>query len=46
MGDPQAGVQTRSATRNECFFSGFLSKVEPRKRKKHLLIRLGDCYAR
>ena len=27
VGDPQAGVQTRSATRNECFFSGFLSQV-------------------
>ena len=37
MGDPQAGVQTRSATRNECFFSGFLSQVEPKKTEEALI---------
>ena len=37
VGDPQAGVQTRSATRNECFFSGFLSQVEPKKIEETLI---------
>ena len=37
VGDPQAGVQTRSATRNECFFSGFLSQVEPKKTEEALV---------
>ena len=37
VGDPQAGVQTRSATRNECFFSGFLSQVEPKKTEEALI---------
>ena len=36
VGDPQAGVQTRSATRNECFFSGFLSEIEPKKAEEAL----------
>ena len=36
-GDPQAGVQTRSATRNECFFSGFLSQVKPKKIEEALI---------
>ena len=36
VGDPQVGVQTRSATRNECFFFGFLSQVEPKKTEKAL----------
>ena len=31
MGDPEVGVRTRSATRNECFFSGFLSQEESKK---------------
>ena len=34
---PQAGVQTRSATRNDCFFSGFLSQVEPKKIEEALV---------
>ena len=37
VGDPQAGVQTRSTTRNECFFSGFLSQVEPKKTEETLI---------
>ena len=37
VGDPQAGVQTRSATRNECFFFGFLSQVEPKKIEEALI---------
>ena len=37
VGDPQAGVQTRSATRNECFFSSFLSQVEPKKTEEALI---------
>ena len=31
IGDPDVGVRTRSATTNECLFSGFLSQVEPKK---------------
>ena len=37
VGDSQAGVQTRSATRNECLFSGFLSQVEPKKTEEALV---------
>ncbi|KAJ9553136.1 hypothetical protein OSB04_017181 [Centaurea solstitialis] len=31
IGDPNAPVQTRSATANECLFTAFLSNVEPLK---------------
>ena len=31
IGDPEAGVRTRSATQNECIYSVFLSKMEPKK---------------
>ena len=31
IGDPEAGVKTRSATQNECLYSVFLSKMEPKK---------------
>ena len=31
IGDPKACVQTRRASQNECYFSGFLSKIEPKK---------------
>ncbi|KAJ9567605.1 hypothetical protein OSB04_003571 [Centaurea solstitialis] len=31
IGDPNAPVQTRSATANECLFAAFLSNVEPLK---------------
>ncbi|KAK1394100.1 hypothetical protein POM88_013156 [Heracleum sosnowskyi] len=31
IGDPDAGVQTRSATQNECLYYNFLSKEEPKK---------------
>ncbi|XP_063948067.1 uncharacterized protein LOC135152165 [Daucus carota subsp. sativus] len=31
IGDPDAGVQTRSATANECLFHSFLSQTEPKK---------------
>ncbi|KAK1359193.1 hypothetical protein POM88_043667 [Heracleum sosnowskyi] len=31
IGDPDAGVQTRSATQNECLYNNFLSKEEPKK---------------
>ena len=31
LGDLEAGVKTRSATRNECFYSGFLSQEEQKK---------------
>ncbi|KAJ9567677.1 hypothetical protein OSB04_003643 [Centaurea solstitialis] len=31
IGDPNAPVQTRSATANECLFAAFLSSVEPLK---------------
>ena len=37
VGDPQAGVQIRSMTRNECFFSGFLSQIEPEKIEETLV---------
>ena len=30
-GDPEVGVQTRRASQNECYFSGFLSEIEPKK---------------
>ncbi|KAJ9556629.1 hypothetical protein OSB04_011243 [Centaurea solstitialis] len=36
IGDPDSGVQTRSATQNEAFFASFLSVVEPKKTKKTL----------
>ena len=31
IGDPEAGVQIRRASQNECYFSGFLSEIEPKK---------------
>ena len=31
IGDPESGVQTRCASQNECYFSGFLSEIEPKK---------------
>ena len=31
IGDPEAGVQTRRASQNESYFSGFLSEKEPKK---------------
>ena len=31
IGDPDVGVRTRSATQNECLYSMFLSKMEPKK---------------
>ena len=31
IGDPDAGVQTRTATANECLFHSFLSQTEPKK---------------
>ena len=31
IGDPEAGVQTRCASQNECYFSDFLSEIEPKK---------------
>ena len=31
IGDPEAGVRTRSATQNECLYYVFLSKMEPKK---------------
>ena len=30
IGNPSSGVQTRSATNNECQFAAFLSSLEPR----------------
>ena len=31
IGDPDAGVQTRKATSNECLFHSFLSQTKPKK---------------
>jgi hypothetical protein len=31
IGDPDSGVRTRSATGNDCNYSGFLSETEPKK---------------
>ena len=31
IGDPEAGVQIRRASQNECYFSGFLFEIEPKK---------------
>ena len=31
IGNPEAGVQTRSATQNECLYHNFLSQEEPKK---------------
>ena len=31
IGDPDAGIKTRSATENECLYHNFLSKEEPKK---------------
>ncbi|KAL8134473.1 hypothetical protein AgCh_009483 [Apium graveolens] len=31
LSDPESGVKTRRATSNECFYSGFLSQMEPKK---------------
>jgi uncharacterized membrane protein YciS (DUF1049 family) len=30
LGDPDVGVRTRSATQNQCHYSGFLSEMEPK----------------
>ncbi|KAL8090175.1 hypothetical protein AgCh_039587 [Apium graveolens] len=37
IGDPSAGVRTRSATANECLHACFLSQVEPKKIEEALL---------
>ena len=37
IGDPTAGVRTRSATTNECLHACFLSQVEPKKIDEALL---------
>ncbi|KAL8104555.1 hypothetical protein AgCh_028679 [Apium graveolens] len=37
IGDPTAGVRTRSATANECLHTSFLSQVEPKKTEEALL---------
>ncbi|KAL8093035.1 hypothetical protein AgCh_035062 [Apium graveolens] len=37
IGDPTAGVRTRSATANDCLHACFLSQVEPKKIDKALL---------
>ena len=31
VGDPEAGVQTRCVSHNECYFPGFPSEIEPKK---------------
>ena len=31
IGDPEAGVRTRTATSNECLYHSFLSQNEPKK---------------
>ena len=31
IGDPDTGIQTRSATQNECLFHNLLSQTEPKK---------------
>ncbi|KAK1397203.1 hypothetical protein POM88_007066 [Heracleum sosnowskyi] len=36
IGDPGVGVKTRSATQNECHYSGFLSEMEPKKTEEAL----------
>ena len=36
IGDPDVGVRTRSATQNECLYSGFLSQMELKKIEKAL----------
>ena len=37
IGDPNAGVRTRSATANECLHACFLSQVEPKKTEEALM---------
>ncbi|KAL8118998.1 hypothetical protein AgCh_016478 [Apium graveolens] len=37
IGDPNAGVRTRSETSNECLHASFLSQVEPKKIKEALM---------
>ncbi|KAL8127849.1 hypothetical protein AgCh_014691 [Apium graveolens] len=37
IGDPTAGVRTRSATANECLHACFLSQVEPKKTEEALM---------
>ncbi|KAL8100988.1 hypothetical protein AgCh_033025 [Apium graveolens] len=37
IGDPNAGVKTRSATANECQHACFLSQVEPKKTEEALM---------
>ena len=37
IGDPIAGVRTRSATANECLHACFLSQVEPKKTEEALM---------
>ena len=41
IGDPEAGVQTRRTSQNECYYSGFLSEIEPKKLRKLLKIQIG-----
>ena len=41
IGDPDVGVNTRSATQNECLYSMFLSKWNQRRLRKHLKILIG-----
>ena len=31
IGDPEAGVRTRTTTSNECLYHSFLSQTEPKK---------------
>ncbi|KAL8121576.1 hypothetical protein AgCh_018353 [Apium graveolens] len=37
IGDPNAGVRTRSTTANECLHAYFLSQIEPKKTEEALL---------
>ena len=36
LADPEASVQTRRTSHNECYFSGFLSEIEPKKLEEAL----------
>ena len=38
IGDPDVGVRTRIATQNECMYYVFLSKINQKRLRKHLLI--------
>ena len=35
--DPDTGVRTRRGTQNKCYFSGFLSEIEPKKVEEALI---------